>query len=233
MRYSIGKTNRLLLEGLKIGFLLQIGSIGPICMLVFRLSLSLPVSKLLIGVVGITISDLIYTFLAILSISAMKRIQQRYQRILDIIVGIILIVFGVLFITTGNAVNSDIFGGHDLFLWLFGLNMANPITIVFIAGIFSLEISKRDMNLKDASIFGFGFLLTTPIFMIIIIIIGKFAGTILPDIVVKILNIIMGIVLVFLGAKNIFFKKKSVEGGKKCDSDKKNLENCSEKTKLF
>ncbi len=233
MRYSIGKTNRLLLEGLKIGFLLQIGSIGPICMLVFRLSLSLPVSKLLIGVVGITISDLIYTFLAILSISAMKRIQQRYQRILDIIVGIILIVFGVLFITTGNTVNSDTFGGHDLFLWLFGLNMANPITIVFIAGIFSLEISKRDMNLKDASIFGFGFLLTTPIFMIIIIIIGKFAGTILPDIVVKILNIIMGIVLVFLGAKNIFFKKKSVEGGKKCDSDKKNLENCSEKTKLF
>ncbi|OEG69980.1 hypothetical protein ATZ36_01720 [Candidatus Endomicrobiellum trichonymphae] len=233
MRYSIGKTNRLLLEGLKIGFLLQIGSIGPICMLVFRLSLSLPVSKLLIGVVGITISDLIYTFLAILSISAMKRIQQRYQRILDIIVGIILIVFGVLFITTGNTVNSDTFRGHDLFLWLFGLNMANPITIVFIAGIFSLEISKRDMNLKDASIFGFGFLLTTPIFMIIIIIIGKFAGTILPDIVVKILNIIMGIVLVFLGAKNIFSKKKSVEGGKKCDSDKKNLENCSEKTKLF
>jgi putative Mn2+ efflux pump MntP len=89
------------------------------------------------------------------------------------------------------------------------------------------------MNLKDASIFGFGFLLTTPIFMIIIIIIGKFAGTILPDIVVKILNIIMGIVLVFLGAKNIFFKKKSVEEGKKCDNDKKNLENCSEKTEPF
>jgi threonine/homoserine/homoserine lactone efflux protein len=232
MKFSIKKTNRLLLEGLKIGFLLQIGSIGPICMLVFRLSLSLPVSKLLIGVVSITLSDLIYTFLAVLSVSAMKKIQQ-YQRILDIIVGIILIVFGVLFITTGNAVNFDTLGGHNLFLWLFGLNMANPITIVFIAGIFLLEIGKRDMNLKDASIFGFGFLLTTPIFMIGIIIIGKFAGAILPDIVVQMLNIIMGIVLVFLGAKTIFFKKKSVEGGKKCDSDKKNLENCSEKAKLF
>jgi threonine/homoserine/homoserine lactone efflux protein len=232
MKYSIGKINRLLLEGLKIGFLLQIGSIGPICMLIFRLSLSLPVSKLLIGVVGITLSDLIYTFLAILSISVMKKIQQ-YQRTLDIIVGIVLVVFGVLFITAGNAVNFDALGGHDLFLWMFGLNMANPITIVFIAGIFLLEISKRNMNLKDASIFGFGFLLTTPIFMIIIIIIGKFAGTVLPDIVVQVLNIIMGIVLVFLGAKNIFFKKKSIEGGKKCNNDKKNLENCSEKTKLF
>jgi threonine/homoserine/homoserine lactone efflux protein len=207
MKCSIEKTNRLLLEGLKIGFLLQIGSIGPICMLVFRLSLSLPISKLLIGVVGITLSDLIYTFLAILSISAMKKIQQ-HQRILDIIVGITLIVFGVLFIITGNAVNPDILRERDLFLWLFGLNMANPMTVVFIAGIFLLEISKRDMNLKDASIFGFGFLLTTPIFLIIIIIIGKFAGTIFPNIVVKMLNIIMGVVLVFLGAKNIFFKKK-------------------------
>jgi threonine/homoserine/homoserine lactone efflux protein len=83
--------------------------------------------------------------------------------------------------------------------------MANPITILFIAGIFSLEISKRNMNLKDASIFGFGFLLTTPIFMIIVIIIGKFAGTILPDIVVQILSIIMGIVMVFLGAKKHVF----------------------------
>jgi threonine/homoserine/homoserine lactone efflux protein len=190
MKYSLGKTNSLLLEGLKIGFLLQIGSIGPICMLVFRLSLFLPVGKLLIGVVGITLSDLIYIFLVVLSVSAMKKIQQ-YQRILNIIVGIILIVFGGLFITTGNTVNPNTFAGHSLFLWLFGLNMTNPITILFIAGIFSLEISKRDMNLKDASIFGFGFLLTTPIFMIVIIIIGKLANTILPDIFVQILNIAM------------------------------------------
>jgi threonine/homoserine/homoserine lactone efflux protein len=220
MEYSLRKTNRLLLEGLKIGFLLQVGSIGPICMLVFRLSLFLPVGKLLIGVAGITLSDLIYTFLAVLSVSAMKKIQQ-YQRILNIIVGIVLIVFGGLFITTGNASNFNIFAGHDLFLWLFGLNLANPITILFIAGIFSIEISKRDMNFKDASIFGFGFLLTTPIFMIIIIIIGKLAGTILPDIVVRILNIIMGIVLVFLGAKSIFFKKSLLRKVKNATTTKR------------
>ncbi len=222
----------MLFEGLKIGFLLQIGSIGPICMLVFRLSLVLPVGKLLIGIAGITLSDLIYTFLAVLSVSAMKKIQQ-YQRILNIIVGIVLIAFGGLFITAGNTINSNAFAEHGLFLWLFGLNMANPITILFIAGIFSLEISNRDMNLKDASIFGFGFLLTTPIFMIVIIIIGKLVNAILPDIFVQILNIVMGIVLVFLGVKNIFFKKKSVEEGKKCDNNKKNLENCSKKTEPF
>jgi threonine/homoserine/homoserine lactone efflux protein len=232
MKYSSGKTNRLLFEGLKIGFFLQVGSVGPICMLVFRLSLFLPVGKLLAGIVGITLSDLIYTFLAVLSVSAMKKIQQ-YQRVLDIVVGIILTIFGVLFITTRNVINTNTFAEHDLFLWLFGLNMANPITILFTAGIFSLEMSKHDMNLKDASIFGFGFLLTTPIFMIIIIAIGKLAGAILQDTIVQILNIIMGVVLVFFGAKNIFFKKNCVEEGKKCDNYKKNLENCSEKTEPF
>jgi threonine/homoserine/homoserine lactone efflux protein len=232
MEYSSGKANRLLLEGLKIGFLLQVGSIGPICMLVFRLSLSLPVGKLLTGVVGITLSDLIYVFLAVLSVSAMKKIQ-RYQRIFDFVVGIALIIFGGLFITTRNVINPNIFAGHDLFLWLFGLNMTNPITILFTAGIFSFEMSKHDMNLKDASIFGFGFLLTTPIFMIIIIVIGKLAGAIFPDTVVQILNIIMGIVLIFFGAKNMFFKKNCVEEGKKCENYKKNLEDCSEKIGPF
>ena len=231
MKYSIEKANKLLLEGLKIGFLLQVGSIGPICLLVFRLSLSLPISKLLIGVVGITLSDLIYTFLAVLSISAIMKKIQQYQRVFDIVVGIILVIFGVLFITTGNAVNSDTFQDHDIFFWLFGLNMANPITILFIAGIFSLEISKRNMQLKDASIFAFGFLLTTPIFMIFIIIIGRLAGTFLPDFIVQVLNIIMGFVLIFLGAKNIFKKSKPIEGGKKCD--KENLKDYSKKTEPF
>jgi cytochrome c biogenesis protein CcdA len=45
----------------------------------------------------------------------MKKIQQ-HQRILNIVVGIVLIVFGGLFITTGNAVNHNTFAGHDLFL---------------------------------------------------------------------------------------------------------------------
>jgi threonine/homoserine/homoserine lactone efflux protein len=231
MNYSTGKTNKLLLEGLKIGFLLQVGSIGPICMLVFRLSLSLPISKLLIGVVGITLSDIIYTFLAVLSISVVMKKIQQYQRVFDIIVGIILVIFGVLFIKTGNAVNANTFQDHDIFLWLFGLNMANPITILFIAGVFSLEISKRNMQLKDASVFAFGFLLTTPIFMIFIIIIGRLVGTFLPSFIVQALNVIMGIVLIILGVKSIFKKSKFVEGGKKCD--KENLKDCSKKTELF
>ena len=208
MNFFVKNANGLFRDGLKIGFLLQVGGIGPICMLVFRLSLSLPIAKLLLGIAGIMLADVIYIGLAVLSISAIMKKIQGYQRIFDIVVGIALMVFGVLFITAGHVVDSNTFQGHDLFLWLFGLTIANPITILFIAGIFSLEISKRNMNLKESGVFAFGFLLATPIFLTIVALIGSLAGRVFPSVITQVINAMMGFVLVFLGARNIFFKDK-------------------------
>ncbi|MDR0956683.1 MAG: LysE family transporter [Endomicrobium sp.] len=202
--------NKLFWSGLKIGLLLQIGGIGPICMIVFRLSLSLPVSRLLIGIIGITLADFIYVSFSVFSISAIMKKMQHYQRVFDVIVGCVLIIFGVLFITTGHVINSDSLQGHDLFLGLFGLTIVNPITIIFIMGIFSLELSKRSMSLRESSVFALGFLLATPLFMIFIVFVGCFIGKILPVLVVHTLNSIMGFVLVFLGLKNIFLKNKNL-----------------------
>jgi threonine/homoserine/homoserine lactone efflux protein len=197
------ESEKLFVDGLKTGLLLQIGGIGPICMLVFRLSLSLPLSKLIIGIIGITLADVIYISLALFSISAIIKKLKSYQRIFDVVVGTVLITFGVLFITAGHVVDSPSFQGRDLFLWLFGLTIANPITILFITGIFSLEISKRNMELKKAGIFAFGFLLATPIFMIFVCLVGSIVGRFLPSIFVHIINAIMGCVLIFLGIRSI------------------------------
>jgi threonine/homoserine/homoserine lactone efflux protein len=208
MNFSVININKLFWNGLKIGLLLQVGGIGPICMIVFRLSLSLPMSKLLMGIIGITLADFVYISLSVLSISAIIKKMQHYQRVFDIIVGCILVIFGLLFITAGHVINSNSLQGHDLFFWLFGLTIVNPITIIFIMGIFSLELSKRSMNLKESSIFALGFLLATPLFMIFIVLVGGLIGKVLPVLVVRILNSIMGFVLVFLGMRNIFFKNK-------------------------
>jgi threonine/homoserine/homoserine lactone efflux protein len=223
MNISTNNANKLFRDGLKIGFLLQLGSIGPICMLLFRLSLSLPIGKLLLGVIGITLSDVIYIALAVLSISAIMKKIQRYQHIFDIVVGLALIVFGILFVTAGHVVDSNTFQGHDLFFWLFGLNIANPITILCITGIFSLELSKRNMNLKESSVFAFGFLLATPLFTTLVVLIGSFAGRVFPGVIVQMVNAMMGLVLIFLGVKNIFFKDKKLKSIKrdvKCSKKK-------------
>lgn len=207
MMLTSKESEKLFVDGLKTGLLLQIGGIGPICLLVFRLSLSLPLSKLIIGIIGITLADVVYISLAVFSISAIIKKLKSYQRIFDVVVGTVLITFGVLFITAGHVVDSSSFQGRDLFLWLFGLTIANPITILFITGIFSLEISKRNMDFKKSGVFAFGFLLATPIFMIFVCLVGSIVGRFLPSIFVHIINAIMGCVLIFLGIRSIRINK--------------------------
>jgi threonine/homoserine/homoserine lactone efflux protein len=210
MELFVKNTNELFKSGLKMGLLLQIGGIGPICMLMLRLSLSLPISKLFLGVIGITLADIIYIGLSVLSISVLIKKIQHYKRIFDVVVGTVLIIFGVLFITAGHVVDANTFKGQDLFFWLCGLTLANPITILFITGIFSLELSKRNMQLKETCVFAGGFLLATPIFMTFVILIGSLAGRVLPEFVVPLVGSFMGFILVFLGIKNIFFKEQKL-----------------------
>ncbi|MDR0401631.1 MAG: hypothetical protein LBH27_01340, partial [Endomicrobium sp.] len=226
---STRSRNAFLFDGLKLGLMLQAGGIGPVCMLVFTLSLTMPVTEMLIGILGLSIVDLIYVSLAVFSISALVKKMQKYQRIFDVIIGIVLISFGLFFIVTGifflrmflstgqilhDFINPEIIKGKALFFGLIGLDMANPITILFIMGIFSLEVSKRDMKFKETSIFASGFMLATPMFMSFVILIGHFIGAFLPIWAVKILNIIVGFVLSYWGIKNIFFKK-SISNEKK------------------
>jgi threonine/homoserine/homoserine lactone efflux protein len=212
MILSSKELEKLFVAGLKTGLLLEIGGMGPICLLVFRLSLSLPLSKLIIGIMGITFADIIYICLSVFSIPVIIKKLKSYQRIFDVVVGMLLITVGVLFITTGHVIDSPSFQGHDLFLWLFWLNFANPITILFITGFFSVEISKRNMDLKKSGVFAFGFLLATPIFLIFVCLIGGIVGRFLPSIFVYIMNVIMGCVLIFLGIRSIRNRNREMKG---------------------
>ncbi|MDR2399219.1 MAG: LysE family transporter [Endomicrobium sp.] len=203
MKLASRKSEKLFTDGLKTGLLLQVGGIGPICLLVFRLSLSLPFSNVLLGIIGITLADIVYISLAVLAISTIIKKLNPYKRIFNVVLGVVLIVFGVLFITSGHVVDSPSFQGNDLLFWLFGLTIANPLTIVFLTGIFSFEINRRNMDLKESGVFAFGFLLATPIFMIFICLIGSIVGRLLPTIFVQIINSIMGCVLILLGIRSI------------------------------
>jgi len=225
------RNNTLLYEGLKLGLILQVCGIGPVCMLVFTLSLSQPVGKMLIGILGLSVVDVIYVSLAVLSISALVKKIQQYQRIFDIVIGSVLIVLGVLFVVKAgtamvsgndlinNIIRDFVSKGKALFFFLMGLDLMNPITIVFTMGIFSREMSKRSMNLKETSFFASGFMLATPMFMALVIFIGHFLGVFLSNFIINILNSIVGFFLMYWGIKDIFFKETS----KKKDEKIKNI----------
>ena len=52
--------------------------------------------------------------------------------------------------------------------------------------------------------FGFGTLLSTPIFMTFVVVLGALGGKFLPDMVVNIMNLVVGCLLVFWGLRYIF-----------------------------
>jgi orotate phosphoribosyltransferase len=86
-------------------------------------------------------------------------------------------------------------------------------------GIFSREMSKRGMDLKETSCFAGGFMLATPIFMALVIFIGHFLGVFLSNFIINILNSVVGFFLMYWGIKDIFFKTSS----KKKDEKIKNI----------
>ncbi|MDR3281939.1 MAG: LysE family transporter [Endomicrobium sp.] len=201
--------------GLKVGFLLQIGSIGPLCMLVFQLSLFIPFGRLFIGILGMSLADSIYLILTLISVSFIIKILQKFRKTIELILGIVFIMFGI-WVAVASLINDSynkIFLEQNLFLLFFGLTFANPMSVLLNVGVFSFEINKHNLNMKDANFFGLGFLLTTPIFMSFIALIGKFTGDFLSCNAMKVLNFIMGFVLIYFGVKSLFFKNNVPERG--------------------
>jgi len=70
----MNKKQHIVSEGLKFGMLLQIGGMGPICLLLFQLSSILPLYSVLWGVWAVALADGIYTLISVLGI--MKLIGQ-------------------------------------------------------------------------------------------------------------------------------------------------------------
>jgi threonine/homoserine/homoserine lactone efflux protein len=202
--------------GLRVGFLLQIGSIGPLCMLVFQLSLFVPIGRLFIGILGMSLADSIYLILTLISVSFIIKILKKFRKIIELILGIVFIIFGI-WVSVSSLINNNnynrIFLEQNLFLLFFGLTFANPMSVLFNVGVFSFEINKHSMNMKDANLFGLGFLLTTPIFMFFIALIGKLTGGFLSCNAMKVLNFVMGFVLIYFGIKSLFFKNNLHERG--------------------
>jgi len=81
------------------------------------------------------------------------------------------------------------------------LTLSNPLTILFWVGVFSTKLSEANMNRKDMYCFGLGAVLATISFLTLVSITGIFVNNFLNPDVLKILNIIVGLVLIYFGLK--------------------------------
>lgn len=207
-----------LLSGLKLGMLLQLGGMGPISLLMFQLGAILPFSSVLSGIAGVTLADTVYILVSLLGIVGIIKQIKNPSSWFKKINGMIIAYFGLSFMLMSfgeRASYLDFYdwNAHSVFAGVFFLTILNPVTIICYTGVFNAKVIDMKMSNKDLFLFGMGTLVTTPVFMLIVSTIGAFGGHFFYDWLLNVMNLVVGILLVFWGLRYIFPKVDGLIGG--------------------
>lgn len=194
--------------GLKLGMLLQFGGMGPISLLIFQLAAVLSLSDVMMGIVAVTLADTIYILIALLGIMGIIKQVKGTSSIFRKINGAIIVYLGMSFALmslTDRVSYLDIYdwNGKSVFWGVFVLTMLNPVTIICYTGVFNARVMDLKMSNKALWQFAFGTLVTTPVFMCLVAIIGAMGGKFLPDGIINAMNLVVGLLLIFWGLKYI------------------------------
>lgn len=204
----------MIFKGFKFGMLLQF-AIGPMCLFVFNTSAKYGFTYALTVVLAIAIIDALYIALSCVGVAAIIN-NERIKITIKLIGCIVLILFGLN--TISSAFDYSFLADINLFssvssksLFIQGLLLtaSNPLIIIFWSGVLSTQISDNNWNNKQLFLFTAGCVLSTIIFLTIIATLGSVLTSFLPQIIVKCLNIIVGIVLIIFGLRLLFKRKLS------------------------
>ncbi len=202
-----------LVRGFRFGMLLQI-AVGPVCLFIFKTSCEHGFIVGEVGVLGVTIVDAIYILSAILGLGVIIDKNEKSKTYLKIFGAIILIIFGVsnilgvFDISIIPSLDIEFSNSSNIFILAMILTLSSPLTIVFWAGIFSTKIIEYEMERKDMCVFGTGSVLSTLFFLTIVSLLGKISNTFFSKTTIDMLNIIVGISLIYFGIRLLVNKDK-------------------------
>lgn len=197
-------------EGLKFGLLLQF-AIGPMCLMVFNTAQNTGFLVALSLVVAIALVDAFYILLASLGASKLLG-NEKIEKTVKILGSIVLIIFGLNIIL--NVFKINIIPGLNLkpnsssaFIQGIILTLSNPITIVFWGSILTTKIIEEKFNKKELAFFSVGLVSATLIFLTFVAVLGMVLSNFIPDIISKMLNLLVGLVMIGFGIKLLVRKK--------------------------
>jgi len=213
----------IILNGFFAGLLLQV-ALGPVFFFILNIALQKTLADGLFAALAVTLVDYIYISLAILGIGKLLE-KKRIKFILGIISSVVLAIFGIVMITsitevTANTisdgtVNSDYFSS---FLSAFILTISSPLTIVFWTSLFATKAIEKQYIKKQLVLFGISAGLATLIFLGLSVIVFSFIKLSTPIIIIKILNTMVGILLMIYGVIR-FIKVIKMNNGKLANSE--------------
>ena len=194
---------KIIKNGFLTGIILQL-AIGPVFFFILNLTLQRTILDGLIAVLAVSIVDYFYITLAILGIGHFLE-NKRVKKIFGIVSSIVLIIFGLIIIK--DVIATDISTNLDpnssnlftSFTSVFFLTISSPMTIVFFTSLFAAKAVEYNYTKRELLIFGLATGSATFLFMGTSVILFSLIGGAIPIIVIRILNILVGILLIGYG----------------------------------
>lgn len=203
----------MILKGIKFGMLLQL-AIGPMCLMVLNVSATSGFISGLCLVSAITIIDALYISLACVGIASVIN-KARIMTVIRLVSCLILVLFGIN--TVSGALDLafipkltlfSVTSAQNLFIQGLLLTASNPLTIIFWGGLFSKQLLENNWSKPEMFLFVAGCVISTILFLSFVALLGSILGRFLPDLLIKILNAAVGLLLIFFGIKLLFNKEK-------------------------
>lgn len=187
-------------------------AIGPMCLMTFNTAMIQGFGQGMTVVAAIAVVDVLYMLLAGLGVSRLMK-GEKIQKGMKLFGCIVLVLFGINIITNvfGLALlpGISIFsatGSDSLFFKCMFLTASNPLTIIFFSGIFSTQVAENNYNSGELFYFGVGVMISTLIFLTAVAFLGTVLSSFIPQTAIKVLNVSVGVFLIYFGLKLYFTK---------------------------
>lgn len=188
--------------GFAYGMLLQI-SVGPVFFAVLHKSINDGFSEALKMVFGITLVDGIYILISFTTISELLRIHYL-NFVIRLLGTIVLILFGINYIKSANKnhLNAISKGSKNSFIYGIELTAINPLTIMFWSSTFSSIIASN--KISNTFMYSIGCISSTFVFLSTASLLGSSFKKFFNTTFLKLINYIVGIILIGFGLAMLF-----------------------------
>ena len=194
----------MLLKGFRLGILLQI-AVGPVCAFIFQAAAAHGFWAAEAGVLGVTLADALYIFAALLGVGALLNGKTVLKRVLKYGGAGVMMLFGA-WLLLGAALPGVLPGfklasGGGVFAGATLLTLSSPLTILFWVGVFGQRAAEQSATRRGLMLYGIGAVLSTLVFHTAVAALGSVLQGFLPDVAIRVLNGVVGVVLIVFGMR--------------------------------
>ncbi len=194
-------------NGILTGLFLQL-ALGPVFFYILGITVDSNYINSLFGILAVTLADYIFIILSLIGIGELLQ-KDKVKAIFGFVSSIILLLFGFMILHKGLAfinteqVSSIVWTPINSFTSCFVLTISSPLTLIFWSSFFSVKAIEKNYRKKQLVIFGAGTGISTFLFLSLTMIIVSLIKSNIPDIVVQVLNCIVGLLILYYGISRL------------------------------